>query len=67
MLNGEQMTSGNKHAHFQKAFNVPEDADMESITMIFGGEVLSGFIPRVAKEKVGEAEIKDEALVKDSM
>ena len=46
---------------------MPEDADMESITMIFEGEVLRVFIPRVTREKVAAAEIKYEAVVKDSM
>lgn len=65
-VSGERITRENKRVHFSKAYNVPEDGDMENITMKFQGEVLRVLVPRVPKEKEGEPEIKDEALVRET-
>lgn len=65
-VSGERITRENKRVHFNTAYNVPEDADMENITMRFQGEVLKVLIPRVPKEKEGEPEIKDEAPVSET-
>lgn len=65
-VSGERITRDNKRVHFSKAYNVPEDGDMENITMKFQGEVLRVLVPRVPKEKEGEPEIKDEALVRET-
>ena len=65
-ISGERITTENKRVHFSKAYNVPEDADMENITMKFQGNVLKVLVPRVPKEKEGEPAIKDEAPVSET-
>ncbi|KNA23798.1 hypothetical protein SOVF_021300 [Spinacia oleracea] len=53
VVKGRRKIGEEKQVHFEKTFDVPEDGDIKSVSMVFDGDTLRVSVPKVAKtEKI---------------